>query len=374
MNSKEIMLSAIKAQLGRIDAIPCECIDEETLKSVYSLSKKHDITHIISTPLEKYCQGQLKSEFVKQKMLAVYRREQLDFEESRISKILEENGIDFILLKGSVIKNYYPEKWMRTSSDIDILIPPDGAEKALKLLTENYGYKYEGKSLHDYQLYSENGVHVELHYGLSGNKKQVDKVLERIWEYSSPTEDNCRRHTVTPEFLIFHTVAHALYHFIDGGCGIKPLIDLWVLENNLDYDKETLRELIKEGGCESFYNSFQGLMKAWFDEGKYTPVTEKMEEYILSGGVYGNREQLGSSEAYRKGGRAKYLINRIFKSREVLEVQYTVLKEKPYLLPYFQIKRWFNLFSAEKRKNVAAELSGSMKSNGISEMMKELGI
>ncbi|MBO4954226.1 MAG: nucleotidyltransferase family protein, partial [Clostridia bacterium] len=36
--------------------------------------------------------------------------------------------IDFMPLKGAVIRQYYPEPWMRTSCDIDIHVKKDRLE------------------------------------------------------------------------------------------------------------------------------------------------------------------------------------------------------------------------------------------------------
>ena len=42
---------------------------------------------------------------------------------------LEKAQIPFVPLKGSVIRKYYPEAWMRTSSDIDVLVHKEDVEK-----------------------------------------------------------------------------------------------------------------------------------------------------------------------------------------------------------------------------------------------------
>lgn len=45
---------------------------------------------------------------------------------------LEKNEIKYMLLKGSVIRNYYPKQSMRQMSDIDILYDPDKGIRLLK--------------------------------------------------------------------------------------------------------------------------------------------------------------------------------------------------------------------------------------------------
>ena len=52
---------------------------------------------------------------------AIYRHAQLSYEYVAVCDALETAQIPFIPLKGSVLRKWYPEPWMRTSCDIDIL-------------------------------------------------------------------------------------------------------------------------------------------------------------------------------------------------------------------------------------------------------------
>ena len=73
----------------------------------------------------------------------------LEYELEHIKSVFEKNKIEYILLKGSVLRNYYPEPWMRTSCDIDILVHDEQLDKAVKVLTQT-GYRVEGnKHYHD---------------------------------------------------------------------------------------------------------------------------------------------------------------------------------------------------------------------------------
>ena len=49
-------------------------------------------------------------------MIAIYRYEKINYELNRLRSALNEAQIPFIPLKGSVLRQYYPEPWMRTSS------------------------------------------------------------------------------------------------------------------------------------------------------------------------------------------------------------------------------------------------------------------
>lgn len=49
-------------------------------------------------------------------MIAIYRYEKINYELNRLRSALNEAQIPFIPLEGSVLRQYYPEPWMRTSS------------------------------------------------------------------------------------------------------------------------------------------------------------------------------------------------------------------------------------------------------------------
>ncbi len=55
-------------------------------------------------------------------------------------------------LKGSVIRNMYPEPWMRTSCDIDILVEKSSLDVAKKAV-QAIGFEYKGMGSHDISLF-----------------------------------------------------------------------------------------------------------------------------------------------------------------------------------------------------------------------------
>lgn len=376
MNPRELFFTAIKSQFPWAECtLPCrEDIDDTVLKEAYSIAIKQDMGHLFCSAAIGLVGNEEKQEFNKQRMLAVFRREQISFEESRIFALFDENGIDFIPLKGSVIKGFYPQEWMRTSSDTDILIHPEDGERAIALLQNSLSYRYEGKSAKDFQLFSQSGVHLELHYSPEGGSLKTDKVISRIWDYAEKDKQNTHKFNLTNEFLIFHTISHAVYHFLGGGCGVKPVLDYWVMSAKADYDAEKLQLLINESGCQRFFDGFCGLASVWFEGDAHSELTQSMEDYILGGGVYGSRENLGKAKAHREGGKVKYLVSRVFKPKKELALQYPNLENKPWLLPYYQVKRWFNLFNKDRRRDVSAEISGGLKKSNVEDLFNKLGI
>lgn len=144
-------------------------LTDEDLAKLYKLSKSHDLAHLVGDALIKnnlIGDGEIKAKFQNQMMLAVYRYEKINYELGRLREAMNEAKIPFIPLKGSVIRQYYPKPWMRTSCDIDILVHESDLERAVAMLVDKLAYKRESKGSHDISLFSDYGVHLELHYSL----------------------------------------------------------------------------------------------------------------------------------------------------------------------------------------------------------------
>lgn len=139
----------------------------ELLPDLMEISKKHDVSHLVA---EGFIKNELiakgNSEVAKKIIKAIYRHVQLSYEYVAVCDALETAQIPFIPLKGSALRKWYPEPWMRTSSDINILVQEDEVERAVKYLVDNCEYSSEGKGPHDISLFSPSKKHIELHYDL----------------------------------------------------------------------------------------------------------------------------------------------------------------------------------------------------------------
>ena len=344
---------------ARLDLDEYRFTDEE-LERLYELSKSHDLAHLVGDALIKnnlISNGEIKSKFEKQIMTAVYRYENINYELNRLKQVINEAEIPFICLKGSVIRQYYPEPWMRTSCDIDILVHEDDLLRTVTLLNEKLSYKTEGKGSHNVSLFSQGGVHLELHYTLieSDILDKADRVLENVWEYAFPAEKY--EYSLTDEMFYYYHIAHMAKHFQIGGCGVRPFIDIWVLNHRLTFDEEKRESLLENGGLLIFAKQCEKLAEVWFGAGEHTEVTKKLENYILGGGVYGNVNNRVAVQQVKKGGKFKYAISRIWLPYDALKFHYPSLEGKKILLPFYEIRRWGKLLFKGGAKRSINELA-----------------
>ena len=323
-----------------------EQLTPEVLKELYILSKSHDIAHIVSAALDKIGligKDELSELYRKQSMTAMWRYANIDYELQEICCTLEESKIQFVPLKGAVIRKYYPEPWMRTSCDIDILVHNEDIERAVEILTREAGYRVHLRNYHDISLFSEGGVHLELHFSIKENMERLDSVLESVWGYAVRTDETPYHMQLTNEFLIFHVLAHMAYHFSSGGCGIRPVLDFWLIRWNIEFDSEKLMALLEKAELKNFYESVSRLSQVWFSGTAHDELTLEMQEFILSGGVYGSQENRISVKQHKLNGKLKYVFYRIFMPYSELKNQYPILKKHRFLTPLYEVRWWFGL-------------------------------
>ena len=360
-------------------------LSEEELGSLYALSKKQDVAHIVGYALEKEKllshESSFFAKFQKQQMIAILRQERLDYELSQIRGVLEAAKIRFLPLKGSVLRSLYPVAWLRTSCDIDVLVDEAQLDSCVALLCEKLGYTTDGeRNYHDISMYSSNGVHLELHFSIKENMDSIDKLLSEVWSYAVLIDEKEYQYRLTNEYLIFYCIAHMAHHFVNGGCGIKPFLDLFLIQKNIEFNLETVREFCSICNLQTFYEKVTELMHAWFEDKSKSDLILKMQSYILQGGVYGTLENKVITKQGISGGKFKYAWSRIFLTSKTLMNYYPCIKKHIWLTPFCQIHRWFKIFSNGHRfRQSVNELksNNSISKENVTEMtrlLKEIGL
>ena len=356
-------------------------INDEILYKLFKLSKHHDLSHLIANVLEKNnClanNDNLKSVFLNDRNVAIYRYGIMNYEFERICAVLNSYQIKFIPLKGSVLRTLYPEPWMRTSCDIDILIKKESLLFAIKTLQHELKYNYTKTGGHDAHLFSDNGVHLELHYALSRTGETWSNILNDIWDYSYNQELYC--YSLSNEMIYFYHVAHMAMHLKKGGCGVRSFIDLFLLLKNKAYDTEDLNKLLKAGGLLTFNNAIVEVVNNWFGDGQKTKLVNDMEDYILTSGTFGNLKNSVAIAKSKRGGKWNFVFKRIIVPYKDLKFQYPILQKYPVLYPFYNIKRWFRLFKKDVREKSIIELKEATQGNKelqdkVANLLKDLKI
>lgn len=340
-------------------------INDEILSGVYSLAKKHDMSHLLGVALKK-CNitpcDELNQKLNESQAKAVNRYLRIDMDKERILHVLNESGISHIPLKGAVIRELYPEQWMRTSCDIDILIKPQDIETVKELFFGKLGFKpFAQTSNRDISFATPNGVHIELHHTLLEDENKTGDVLERVWENSNLANGKKSEYQMTPEFFITYIVSHAARHITVGGCGIRPFYDLYFILNKIKYNEGVLNGLLEEAGLKTFFGYAKELMNAWIKGYSMGETALNLQAYILSGGTYGSYDNYIKASVSAKGGKIAYLKKRIFMPIEDMKNLYPNVVKHPWLLNWYRICRLCRALFGGKAKRGISEAKRSIK-------------
>lgn len=379
----QIMLALIRAEICGVEPESelFAAIDAERLSELYKRAKQHDMAHILSSALSKH--GIKSDAFAKEEMVAVYRYAQFRHEAARIYPALEAEKIPYMPLKGSVIRPYYPRPEQRTSSDIDILVHEEDVERASRVFTDTLGFAPDVRTAHDVSFMSVSKTHVELHFDLLEEDQTQDfdglrEVLDTVWQNASIDTGAGYRYVMSPEMFAFYHIAHMAKHFSHGGCGIRPFVDLWIMKHKMEYDRAGLFELLRRAGLEPFGREMLLLSDVWFDGSSHTELTEKIERYIIDGGVYGNIENRVNLYSAKRGGGIKFILSRMFLPFGVMKKQYPKLERFPILLPFYHIRRWCRILFCDRRKvKGAVRACGNIndeKKDDMADLISRLGL
>ncbi len=362
----DTLMVLLRSELGVNSSAsePVTGLTPDALDAVYLLASRHRLEHLVADALWK--QGERlsvpetreKVNRLYQDFLARYFRQTVcrEYAFGQICRQFDTDGIDYLPLKGMELRHLWPEDWMRSCSDIDILIREEDLETA-RASAETLGYTYTGRTSHDISLLSgePDRVHIELHYDTIEEESlpQAQAVLSDIWSYAEPTGQGTR-FRLKPEMLYFYHVAHMAKHFQHGGCGIRFFLDLWLMERKLELDTEQKNGLLGKGGLRKFAEGCVRLSEVWMEDAPADELTEALETYIVDGGIYGN---LQNRVAVGQRQKRSYVFSRLFIPMSTMRERYPVLKRCPFLLPAMYVHRFGKMVTDGRMKRTRRELA-----------------
>lgn len=268
-----------------------------------------------------------------------------DAERSALYDNFDRENVDYMSLKGIVLKDLYPHKGMRQFGDNDILFRKKQRQKLKKIMLSQ-GYtcgKDSDFSAHD--VYSKPPYfHFELHRALFNRVENTD-YFKNIWK-RAVNGARKNEYCMTNEDFYLYNLAHFHKHYHNGGAGFRFFADLYLLSHNLSFDRKYVENVVRELNLTDFEQKMCEISESWFGD---TPraIDEATFEFILTSGVYGTLEH--SVQNMVQSGRG--LFRYIFLPFKEMKARFSFLKYLPFLLPFCWIYRFFRaFFSREKIK------------------------
>lgn len=170
----------------------------------------------------------------------------------KLTRMFKERGRSSVILKGPANALLYPDPFVRSCGDVDIMLP-GGRDSVVKLLTEmDLMDGATVNSLHIGLAESLFPVAVEVHYVASNTyspfqNKRLHKFLAD--EFSSFTETSGGFCVPSARYALIMQLAHIKIHFFSVGIGLRQLIDYYfVLKSSTEDDRHEVSKLLKKFG------------------------------------------------------------------------------------------------------------------------------
>ena len=382
----DVMLSLAKNRLFG-DEIDLDSIkkyfESDGLSRLYSLARFHDLSHLVGACVDHFSlsgDAEIIGKLKKNHFASFFRYRGIEHELRNIKALFTEEGIRHMPLKGSVIRALYPEPWMRTSCDIDILVHEEELEGAVSLLVEKLGYKESARCFHDVSFFSPGGVHVELHFTLIEDFKypKINEILSDVWT-DAVREGESYTYVMSNEKMYFYHIAHMMKHLFEAGCGVRFFIDLFLLDTKLEIDREKVDSMLEYAGLRTYAEKSSKMARIWFGSEERDEFYDTYEKHIVRGGIYGTNESKVIIQRERKGGKFGYAMRRIFLPYNTLKEIFPILKKHKWLTPVFEVVRWFRLIFGGKLKSSMDELGKTAsisndETKSAAKMIDELGL
>ena len=344
-----------------------------SVRGIFNFCMAHHILGLVYGALEKvdYIAGDEEFAEVRQKhdlLVYINLRQTLDLQ--RIGEIFSKSGIDYMPLKGAVLKTIYPSPVMRVMGDIDILVRESEKDEIVALMQEN-GYNFVKESDHEL-IFGYTPACIELHKRLIPSYNlDYNRYYEDSWKFAKKSCGN--EYAMTDEDFFVYIFTHFAKHYRDCGAGIKYIVDFYVfLKEKPNLNMAYIEEQFKKLKLFEFYRNILDLIGVWFYGEEDTEKTDFLTTRIFAGGVYGNGDNSGLSSLLKISKKHKHyrlvaLMRLIFPSVRDMKNIFPVLNKCVLLLPIMYIVRIISKIVQPKK--VAQAIN---KMNGVAKSAEEV--
>lgn len=378
-------LSLVKASFT--EETPCVS-DEFAYKTAYSLAESQQMVPILyygALKDPRFATEPTSQYFFERTCVHIGHNEDQLETVRVITDAFDAAGIDYMPLKGTLLKGLYPSPEMRVMGDSDILIRVED-EPRIREIMLSLGCRFDNESDHEFNWSTATGLHIELHKRLIPSyNEDYYAYYGDGWRLAHPAKEGSTRYEMNPEDLFIYLFTHFAKHYRDQGAGMKYVIDFYVFKNcypslDLHYVSRELEKL----QLYEFYSNIMRLIAVWFEGEAPDEITDYLTEKIFGDGVFGRAElnivseglklsKSSGSSGSAKSARSKKIFQLVFPSYKNMCLQYPILKKWAILLPILWIIRAFDVvFNRRYLFRHHKERMENMSAESISNYQREL--
>ena len=273
----------------------------------------------------------------------------------QLTQALSDEGIDHLLFKGYVVRDYYTIPELRTFGDIDFLIRPEDRQRSDALMKQ-WGFEPK-ENWEPVFSYIRGAEFYEIHSHVLetdiSERADYREYFSHIWDYAEP--QGAHTYVLRPEYHLLYLLTHIAKHIHSSGAGARMYLDIaFFLKHFGDrLDWAWFRGELETLDFYDFTNMvFTFVCRAFGVESPIPlrPVEEQtyqdFVDFTMSGGTFGRfgrdsavirlkNEDL-HADTVSKG---KTLLRRFFPPASQIERRYTYLQGRRWLLPIAWVHR-----------------------------------
>lgn len=224
---------------------------------------------------------------------------------SEILKVLQEENIEVIVLKGLIVRSLYPNPDLRTMSDADIIVHKEDLEKVSEVLIEmNYTQTKHEDEHGAHIVFNKPNSCIEVHWTLLNEDffKGDKSFEENLWNNVIKVKvGETTALSLSWEDLAAHLCIHMASHFSHKGFGVRQLCDLVLVVEKKGYDinwvkfNEKIRMCKLEKFTAAIFNVCQNLFEMRIPKELISiyNINEKVINLVIDdifeAGVFGNK-------------------------------------------------------------------------------------
>ena len=228
---------------------------------------------------------------------------------SKLEKVFNEfskENVPVIVLKGLVVREYYPQPEQRSMSDADIFVKAKDINKSKKILIDLGYTEIDAEASHHIKYIKSGYPMIELHWHVmkrDGFSNELDLFEDDIWDRTIEVKvKGAKVLSLGYEDLALHLCMHMAAHLAASGFGVRQIADLVLLVEKKGHliDWTLFINKAEEFGFKKFIIIMFKICNILFsmdipkEMAVYKIDDEEMFESLIStifdGGVYGKKD------------------------------------------------------------------------------------
>lgn len=365
MDNKEILLRLVR------HAFEIEpYLSEEPFVGVFLLARDNGLSGLLYESIDPYWTTKEELALFQKDYFQYLKRDTLQMEAvKQLHRLFLEQSIDHMFLKGTRLKQLYPQTYWRSMGDIDVLIRPEKMKQAHDIMN-SLGYDNTSNSANHDMFVKDRDVVVEIHPKLTNESTEKHNALfDDVWGVVKETIEHEFEFPVEVELV--YLLIHLAKHFASSGVGLRSVLDIGVFlwKKGDQLNMEILHKLLEETKLTLFYENMVRLNHRWFAfpirhyaiEGELEAnFADALLSYLIDSGVHGKGKDFNSylagmaAKTAQSGsvsqGRFKFFLKMAFPSREGMASTYPYLNKHKWLLPVAWFQRFWKLLFKKTRR------------------------